>query len=214
MFSNSNTGSYMFGTTPRTISGAVRQFCREISPRSAPRFIKVTPAPGAPVKECFPIVERHVQRHGGSVCYGWQIWEWPGVMIEAEFHAVWKDAAQQLHDLTPKTPPIDKILFLPDPDRVYSGRQVNNVRRALSDKAEIRRFIEAADAEFELTNRGTRAEQHGEIALSGVELQEFAAIQDAKVRAFGAIVAHLPKPGRNDLCPCGSGKKLKKCHPM
>ncbi len=22
-----------------------------------------------------------------------------------------------------------------------------------------------------------------------------------------------PKPGRNDLCPCGSGKKTKKCHP-
>lgn len=21
-----------------------------------------------------------------------------------------------------------------------------------------------------------------------------------------------PKPGRNDLCPCGSGKKFKKCH--
>jgi preprotein translocase subunit SecA len=25
-----------------------------------------------------------------------------------------------------------------------------------------------------------------------------------------AVVA--PKPGRNDLCPCGSGKKYKKCH--
>ena len=24
---------------------------------------------------------------------------------------------------------------------------------------------------------------------------------------------HIPdKPGRNDLCPCGSGKKYKKCH--
>jgi hypothetical protein len=22
----------------------------------------------------------------------------------------------------------------------------------------------------------------------------------------------MPKPGRNDLCPCGSGKKYKKCH--
>jgi uncharacterized protein YecA (UPF0149 family) len=22
----------------------------------------------------------------------------------------------------------------------------------------------------------------------------------------------VPKVGRNDLCPCGSGKKFKKCH--
>jgi uncharacterized protein len=25
-------------------------------------------------------------------------------------------------------------------------------------------------------------------------------------------VRKAPQPGRNDLCPCGSGKKYKKCH--
>lgn len=29
---------------------------------------------------------------------------------------------------------------------------------------------------------------------------------------LGRRVAAAPKPGRNDLCPCGSGKKYKKCH--
>ena len=28
----------------------------------------------------------------------------------------------------------------------------------------------------------------------------------------GTIVNDAPKPGRNDQCPCGSGKKYKKCH--
>ena len=28
----------------------------------------------------------------------------------------------------------------------------------------------------------------------------------------GTIVHDGPKPGRNDVCPCGSGKKFKKCH--
>ncbi|HVV81613.1 MAG TPA: SEC-C metal-binding domain-containing protein [Kofleriaceae bacterium] len=28
----------------------------------------------------------------------------------------------------------------------------------------------------------------------------------------GTIVNDAPKVGRNDLCPCGSGKKYKKCH--
>jgi preprotein translocase subunit SecA len=26
------------------------------------------------------------------------------------------------------------------------------------------------------------------------------------------VVNNLPKTGRNDLCPCGSGKKYKNCH--
>jgi preprotein translocase subunit SecA len=33
--------------------------------------------------------------------------------------------------------------------------------------------------------------------------------QDAKVET---IQRHAPKVGRNDPCPCGSGKKYKKCH--
>ena len=30
--------------------------------------------------------------------------------------------------------------------------------------------------------------------------------------AVDPIVNSVPKVGRNDLCPCGSGKKYKKCH--
>ena len=33
--------------------------------------------------------------------------------------------------------------------------------------------------------------------------------QDAKVETFQR---NAPKVGRNDPCPCGSGKKYKKCH--
>jgi preprotein translocase subunit SecA len=28
----------------------------------------------------------------------------------------------------------------------------------------------------------------------------------------GTVVRTMPKVGRNDPCPCGSGKKYKKCH--
>ncbi|KAB2893057.1 MAG: hypothetical protein F9K40_17435, partial [Kofleriaceae bacterium] len=28
----------------------------------------------------------------------------------------------------------------------------------------------------------------------------------------GTVVHDAPKVGRNDPCPCGSGKKYKKCH--
>ena len=33
--------------------------------------------------------------------------------------------------------------------------------------------------------------------------------QDAKVETFQR---NAPKVGRNDPCPCGSGRKYKKCH--
>lgn len=197
--------------TPRKISRAIQELCRELVPNPEPRFLPVTPIAGAEVLDCFMVVDRHVREHGGSVCYGWQIWEWPGVYIEAEFHAVWRDPGGILRDLTPKQLPFQQILFLPDAARAYDGRQVKNVRRALSPRPEVSAFISACDAEHELMNRGARAYEHGQIRIDGEEARELVAIKEAKIRAYQAIVAGLPRPGRNDPCPCGSGRKFKKC---
>jgi hypothetical protein len=202
----------MQATTPRKISEPIIALCRELVRNPEPRYIRVTPVAGADVDDCFPVIERQVQRQGGSTCYGWQIWEWHGIMIEAEFHAVWKDAHDELHDITPKALPLENILFLPDPERIYTGQQVNNVRRATSQLEAIRRFIAAADAEFEFMNRGARAEQHGEIRLTIEEAKELRDIRESKSDAYREIIISLPKPGRNDPCPCGSGAKFKKCH--
>ncbi|HLW38830.1 MAG TPA: SEC-C metal-binding domain-containing protein [Brumimicrobium sp.] len=32
------------------------------------------------------------------------------------------------------------------------------------------------------------------------------------IHNYGQPVRFNPKPSRNDICPCGSGKKFKKCH--
>ncbi|MDZ7585014.1 MAG: SEC-C metal-binding domain-containing protein, partial [Thiobacillus sp.] len=40
------------------------------------------------------------------------------------------------------------------------------------------------------------------------EAQDFAEAETAKAMPAGAY----PKVGRNDPCPCGSGKKYKQCH--
>jgi hypothetical protein len=194
---NPPTRPYMRGTTPRTVLEPVSQLCRELSPAARPQYLRVTPEQGAQPDDSFQVVERHVERHGGSVRYGWRIWEWPGVMIEAEFHAVWEDASGQLHDLTPAPQPADTILFLPDPARAPNGKPLNNVRRALSARPEIQSYIQAADAEFELMNRGPRAEQYGEITLSGDDAQELIAIQRAKMLAYRAIVASIAEARQN-----------------
>jgi hypothetical protein len=133
-------------------------------------------------------------------------------MVEAEFHAVWRDPNGALHDLTPKALPIHRILFLPDPVRVYEGRQVNNIRRAISSAGAVKDFIEAADAMFEFMNRGERANQHGQLRITAEEAIELKLIRQQGTKAYARILASLPSPGRNDPCPCGSGRKFKKCH--
>jgi hypothetical protein len=34
----------------------------------------------------------------------------------------------------------------------------------------------------------------------------------AEIQKSGKLPVHSDKVGRNDPCPCGSGKKYKKCH--
>ena len=42
---------------------------------------------------------------------GWRIWEWYGVMIEAEFHTIWESSDGILHDITPAPQEIGRTLF-------------------------------------------------------------------------------------------------------
>ena len=200
-----------FTRTPRDISSAIRDLCSESVPNTDPCYLPVRPLPNIPPLDCFAIVDGHVREHGGSAYYGWQIWEWPEVMVEAEFHAVYRDTEGNLHDISPKQEYCERILFLPDPVRTYEGRQVNNMHRPLSRHPDVLTFIGAADAEFEFMNRGARANQHGLSTFEGPESMELLAIQNRRLEAHARIVARLPKPGRNDPCPCGSGKKWKKC---
>jgi len=199
--------------TPTAVAGPIVELCRRLVADPRPVFIAVTPEPGATPRDCFPVVEERAKAQGGAIQYGWQIWEWPRVMVEAEFHAVWQDPEGHLHDLTPKDQPdIDRILFLPDPERAYRGQQIDNVRQAVAQHPAVKDLIRAAEAEFEIMNRGDRAHEHGEVKLSGDEAQELMTWQQARAEAMGRILEGPGRPGRNDPCPCGSGTKYKRCH--
>ena len=64
--------------------------------------------------------------------------------------------------------------------------------------------IEAAEAPPALENVQYRHAEYGE--------EEAAAADDAEAPKAQPLVNHGPKIGRNDPCPCGSGKKYKHCH--
>jgi hypothetical protein len=107
-----------------------------------------------PPDECFHVVKQHVAINGGRQVFGWSIWEWPGVFLEAEFHSVWETPHGVLIDITPKQMLFDSITFLLDPKKHYEGHQVDNVRKPLINSLLVRRFIEVNNEIFNALNKG------------------------------------------------------------
>lgn len=147
--------------------------CEQLVPNGKPLYLDVEVINGSIESECYKNVESVIKNKGGTIQYGWQIWETiPDLMAEAEFHAVWADNSGELHDVTPKSlSEINQILFLPDPVRKYGSRQIDNVRVPLQDEILIKQFIENAKKYFEATNRDELANYHGCIVANS-EIQK------------------------------------------
>jgi hypothetical protein len=176
---------------PRTDAPALLALCHELSPGQAPVSLAVKPVSHAVPNDCFSTVRRQARVAGGDMVHGWQVWEWPGLFLEAEFHAVWRDRAGELRDITPKSAPVASITFVVDPLRVFSGMRVPNVRRALTADPRVRTFIEACEDEWQLLYRGERASQR-EILLDAAERAMLALIEarkQAAARALGLAAA-------------------------
>lgn len=93
-------------------------------------------------------------------------------MIEAELHCVWENQQEELFDITPKVEKGSHIIFIPDPETIYEGRQVNNIRKPLISNPDVKRFIELSNEYFLLTNEGDLAEKHGVIELDREKFTE------------------------------------------
>lgn len=193
---------------PQELFPHVISFCSSIS-STLPIYITVTAGLNDVVKECIPNVRRRTEREGGEIVFGWQIWEWYGIMIEAEFHALWQDQKNILHDVTPKDIPCEKILFLPDQNLVYNEQQINNIRHSLIANQKVHELIQIEDSIFEIHNKGERAQMQL-INLTDEETLELRELKLRQSKLFLEIMNSTPN--RNDFCRCGSGKKYKKCH--
>src|SRR5438552_1876414 len=124
-------------TAPRAITQTVLQFCAQIASGQHPFYVEVKPDPMALPLECFPNVAAKIAQEAGTVEHGWAIWEWPGVFLEAEFHAVWGSPDGKLIDVTPTPDGEKRILYLPDPKRKYQGTSLPNRFLALSSDPRI-----------------------------------------------------------------------------
>lgn len=137
----------MYTSTPE-ITRPIAAFCRSIS-AAAPVVLKITPGPTDKAQMCFINAARRVEEEGGAVEYGWSIRAWPGVLAEAEHHAVWRHPDGQLVDVTPTKSPLRRRTFLSDPSATYDAARYAgrpNQYRALVDDPIVETHIEAMKA--------------------------------------------------------------------
>ena len=195
-------------TTPKKINQLVKDFYPTISSEE-PFYVPIKPERYAKDNDCFLNVEEKVRRDGGTQVIGWAIWYWEGVLIEAEFHSIWKSPEGEYIDITPNEELMisGKVLFLPDPKRNYEGLRVDNVRKLLTDNFLMKAAIEVIDAKFALVSSIQKPHVH-KFLIEGQKSEDY--------RNFSfyeqALQTMFMKGGnKNSPCFCGSGKKIKTC---
>ena len=194
-------------TVPSERTEEVKQLLSIIGSPNEPIYVACKPDKRAQQNECFTLVDAKVNKEGGEQIIGWQIWQ-TSLLLEAEFHAVWKTPNGELVDITPKSIPFKEILFVADPETAYEGKQVNNIRINLSGNPLVDEFIAIHEAVFRIENKGERAFKY-ELSLSGEE-----ANAHHKLNLVKPVLEIMALQGctRNSHCFCGSEKKYKACH--
>lgn len=193
--------------TPHAITPQIQEFCARLVASPKLKLVSVQPTAQSALNDCFHNVSDHVKANGGTSVLGWTIWEWPGTLIEAEFHCVWLSRGGELIDITPKPDADREVLFVCDERAKFDVTNPPpprpNVREPLTSHPAMVEFLAAARDREQLVARHWRG-RHAEIPaaeLNAVNLRLAQAVRDLRSR----------KVGRNDPCPCGSTQKFKRC---
>jgi len=101
-------------TTPAVISPEIIALCESLR-TDPPVYVLVQNDPNGMYGFCNLGVLEKIKIDGGAIRLGWIIWEYPGLYLTAEFHAVWADPTGTLIDITPKPDGETCIVFAGDP---------------------------------------------------------------------------------------------------
>jgi hypothetical protein len=174
-----------------------------------PIYVDIITESSAVVSDCFNIVARKVQKEGGKLIFGWQVWLTRHI-IEAEAHAVWENPEGELIDVTPKLINISRILFLEDENRNYVGKQIDSIRLNITRNTLVDDLITVSKAIYAFDNRGERANYY--------DLSELLSEQQINHKIYmlnlkNLINVILASGGtRNTKCPCNGTLKFRDCH--
>ena len=100
-------------STPPNISNAVKLFSTQLGGDPVVEVPVVRDQYGL-YGWCSDGVREKIKHDGGSILFGWSIWEWPKVLLTGEFHAIWISPDGNNLDITPKPQGEATILFVPD----------------------------------------------------------------------------------------------------
>lgn len=192
-------------STPKKIDDSIKKFCNSIQPNHSPTFVDFFEVPKCKEGECFYNVQEMVKHNGGEIIYGWTVWSWPNVYMEAEHHAVWRNPGGQLLDVTPKVHSEKIVLFLPDPLRSYdfaTEKRLDNIRSSLTQDPLVSQFLQLSGEVTALIEKNST----GRLASLG---DDYMQLEIRRIQILDRIYHKYLGP--NDLCTCNSGKKIKKC---
>lgn len=97
--------------TPDKNDEYVRTFAKSLDTKGDLFCIDVCPEKWSKEIRCFENVNNKIKQSGGEEIQGWIIWQWPNILLQAEYHSVWKSFDNLLIDITPHGKNIDRILF-------------------------------------------------------------------------------------------------------
>lgn len=195
-------------TTPNQVDIRVTSLIRKLSISGQPIFVSIKPDSESLPDNCFENVRKKMIREHGRRILGWQIWEFP-YTLEAEFHAIWCSPNDQLIDITPKTIPVDKILFIEDSKLEYQGRQVDNVRLNLTENRLVDDLIELKKAKYRIENEAGRAFQNGIVTMTGYDSERWETVIILTHKVTKMIEVGLSE---NSDCFCPSMLSYNQCH--
>jgi|ERR1035441_6354103 hypothetical protein len=131
--------------TPEVVSPLVLAACRTVVADPEPVHVPVRLEVYSCPDDCHCNAAEKARRDGGRVRFGWVVWEVPDWEIRLEFHSVWQSPQGHLVDVSPPVHGSPVVLFLPDPVRVYEGRNISSVHYPYSDSSLCREFVGVMD---------------------------------------------------------------------
>lgn len=192
--------------SPKVINEHVEKLLALMNAVMEPEIVPVEVDPTGKLANCYGNVLDKVSRDGGRIHYGWVIWQSKN-LCEAEHHAVWEDSAGDLHDITPRSENIDKIMFLPDENKPYRGNTIDNFRLNISGNPVIDDFIYVCEVVEKLFTYATR-KNNEEVAVPSDLAQHINMYQIIK-----SNLLHFADNGckLGSRCFCGSIKSYTSC---
>lgn len=175
----------------------VKRFCNNYINKNELLYVDVIPDKDAKIHNCFYNVDGVIKKHGGFKIYGWAIWKWSNILIEAEAHAIWRREDGKYIDVTPHENIVNEILFVPDLEMEYRGTIIKSKRMALTNSPDVKKLIQLS--EYIENIIFTSVGDTYELPINIVQEQQ------KLINQFNTVV------NRNDPCPCNSGLKYKKC---